>query len=277
MPIPKKAKATLTRCIFVGPSLSGIELESRLVRFGPALLGSIYLAAKAGYKVIGLIDGFFGNVPTVWHKEILYALDHGCVVFGSSSLGALRAAELHGYGMQGIGLCYRLYRAGLITDDDEVALLHGDGRTNYSHFSEPLINARLTLRKLRRRGFLDHDQEAEAGRQFKNLHFSERTFAEYKRVLVSTFGTRAGKRICGLLHLYYRDVKREDAGLLVRHVLKSPSSRAAPGFFLRTSQWRHQFEELEAELKAFHDRTWDRNFCFRPTDHFHLPKRMVRI
>ena len=166
VPIPKNAEAKLTRCVFVGPSLSGIELDRRLVRFGPALLGSIYLAVKAGYKVIGLIDGLFGNVPTVWHKEILYALEHGCVVCGSSSVGALRAAELHGYGMQGIGLCYRLYRAGLIADDDEVALLHGDAAINYFHFSEPLINARLTLRRLRRRGFLNHDHEVETARQF---------------------------------------------------------------------------------------------------------------
>jgi hypothetical protein len=255
MPIPENAKAKLTRCVFVGPSLSGIELDRRLVRFGPALLGSIYLASKAGYKVIGLVDGLFGNVPTVWHKEILYALEHGCVVYGSSSVGALRAAELHGYGMQGIGLCYRLYRAGVVTDDDEVALLHGDAATNYSHFSEPLINARFTLRRLCRRGFLNHDQEVETAKQFKKIHFSERTFARYRRVLVSTFGTREGERICGLLQLHYWDVKREDAGLLVRHVLNSPSSGAAPGFFLRTSQWRHQFEELEGELRAFHERT----------------------
>jgi len=254
MPIPKNAKPNLTRCVFVGPSLSGLELDRPLVRFGPALLGSIYLAAKAGYKVIGLIDGLFGNVPAVWHKEILFALEQGCVVYGSSSVGALRAAELHSYGMQGIGLCYRLYRAGLITDDDEVALLHGDVSTNYSHFSEPLINARLTLHRLRRRGLLNFDQEKEIVKQFKNLHFSERTFAEYRRVLVSTFGTREGQRICGLLQLHYRDVKREDAGLLVRHVLNSASRNAGPKFFLRTSQWRHQFEELEGELRAFHER-----------------------
>ncbi len=254
MPIPKNAKAKLTRCVFVGPSLSGIELDRRLVRFGPALLGSIYLAAKAGYKVIGLIDGLFGNVPAVWHKEILYALEHGCVVYGSSSVGALRAAELHGYGMQGIGLCYRLYRAGLITDDDEVALLHGDVSTNYSHFSEPLINARFTLRRLCRLGFLKYDQEVETARQFKNLHFSKRTLAEYRRVLVSTFGIRKGERIFGLFQLHYRDIKSEDARLLVHHVLNSPLSSTAPGFFLRTSQWRHQFEELEDELRAFHER-----------------------
>ena len=71
---------------------------------------SVYLAAKSKYNVIGLVDAIFGNVPTVWHKEILYAIGRGCVVYGSSSAGALRAAELHAYGMYGIGLCYRLFR-----------------------------------------------------------------------------------------------------------------------------------------------------------------------
>ena len=113
----------MKRCIFIGPSLAGTILDPRIVRFGPAQLGSIYRAAKAQYKIIGLVDGIFGDVPTVWHKEILYALQCGSVVCGSSSIGALRAAELHAYGMQGIGLCYRLYRASVITDDDEVALV----------------------------------------------------------------------------------------------------------------------------------------------------------
>ena len=64
----------LNKCIFAGPSLWGVELDRTIMRFGPAQLGSIYLAAKSGYKVIGLVDAFFGNVPTVWHKEILYAI-----------------------------------------------------------------------------------------------------------------------------------------------------------------------------------------------------------
>src|SRR5438270_6241334 len=121
MPIAPRSTLNLKKCIFAGPSLAEGEVDCRIKRFGPAQLGSVYLATKAGYNVIGLIDGIFGNVPTVWHKEILYAIDHGCLVYGSSSIGALRAAELYAYGMRGVGLCYRLYRAGVITDDDEVA------------------------------------------------------------------------------------------------------------------------------------------------------------
>jgi hypothetical protein len=249
MPVSTKAKTKLKKCIFVGPTLAGTKLDGRVKGFGPAQLGSIYLAARSGYKVIGLVDGIFGNVPNVWHKEILYALDHGCMVCGSSSIGALRAAELHAYGMHGIGLCYRLYKAGVITDDDEVALLHGDVTTNYAHFSEPLVNARLTLRKLRRNAFLSPDQEQEAVTRFKALHFSLRTFAEYKRILIAAFGTDEGNRIQRLFRSTYRDLKKEDAGQLMRYVLSSTGARRGSAVFLRTSSWRHQFEKFETELK----------------------------
>ena len=176
-------------------------------------------------------------------------LDHGCVVCGSSSIGALRAAELHAYGMHGIGLCYRLYRAGVITDDDEVAVFHGDATTNYAHFSEPLVNARLTLRKLRRNAFLCPDRNRRRLSGFKALHFSLRTFPEYKRILVSAFGADEGNRIQMLFQSHYRDLKREDASQLMRYVLCSTAARPGSAVFLRTSSWRHQFEEFESELK----------------------------
>ena len=48
----------LNKCIFAGPSLCGVELDRTIMRFGPAQLGSIYLAAKSGYKVIGLVDAY---------------------------------------------------------------------------------------------------------------------------------------------------------------------------------------------------------------------------
>jgi len=233
----------------VGPTLRGVELDRTIMRFGPAQLGSIYLAAKSGYKIIGLVDAFFGNVASVWHKEILYAIEHGCVVCGSSSTGALRAAELHAYGMHGIGLCYRLYRAGVITDDDEVAVLHGDASTNYVQFSEPLINARLTFRKLRRNGFLTVNQEAEIVSRLKTIHFSNRTFSEYGRKLTTIFGSSEGDRIYRLLKAHYIDVKKKDARQLASDLLDSWSSCSNGGVFLRTSNWRHQFEERESELK----------------------------
>jgi len=240
----------LKRCVFVGPSLFGNGIPHQMQRFGPAQLGSIYLAAKSGYEVIGLIDGLFGNVPAVWHKEILYALDRGCVIIGSSSIGALRAAELHSFGMCGVGLCFRLYRAGVITDDDEVSVVHGDQESKYVGFSEPLVNIRATVRRLRRNLFVTADQERRVIREFKALHFSERTFANFRRVSIGAFGKPEGNRIYDLVRSRYRDVKKEDAQQLVKAVIHAQPGSTSGNYFLRTTNWRRQFELCEQDLKA---------------------------
>jgi YcaO-like protein with predicted kinase domain len=43
--------------------------------------------------------GIAVTTPTVWHKEILLALEHGVAVYGAASIGALRAGELDVFGM----------------------------------------------------------------------------------------------------------------------------------------------------------------------------------
>ena len=53
--------------------------------------------------------------PTVWHKEILWAMAQGIHVFGGASIGALRAAELDVFGMKGIGRIYEDFRDGVLT------------------------------------------------------------------------------------------------------------------------------------------------------------------
>ena len=60
----------------------------------PARQGDVYRAALARPAIIGIIDGYFETMPTVWHKEILWAMAKGIHVYGAASIGALRAAEL---------------------------------------------------------------------------------------------------------------------------------------------------------------------------------------
>ncbi len=62
-------------------------------------------------------------------------------------MGALRGAELHDFGMRGVGKIFEWYRDGTLEDDDEVAVLHGPKETGYVALSEPMINIRATLQK----------------------------------------------------------------------------------------------------------------------------------
>jgi hypothetical protein len=143
-------------------------------------MGSIYLAAEAGFNLILLVDGLFGNVPSVWHKEILYAQSVGAVIYGCSSMGALRAAEMHTLGMVGCGKIFRMYRSGLLTDDDEVCLIHAGPEWGYKPLSVPMINVRLTLRIMLKMGVISITNSSDVASYLKRIHFSERDLSTIK-------------------------------------------------------------------------------------------------
>ena len=80
----------------------------------------------------------------------------GIAVFGASSMGALRAAELHEFGMVGVGQIFEMFRDGVLEDDDEVALQHGPEELNYLPVSEPLVNIRATLKHAFEEGVIEN-------------------------------------------------------------------------------------------------------------------------
>lgn len=166
---------TLRRCVFVGPSLSGFSPPSTVDFFSPASLGAIYKAYQEGYRLIGIVDGIFGDVPSVWHKEILHVIKNGATVVGAASMGALRASELDRCGMTGIGSIYRLCKRGSIMDDDEVCVLHGPAELEFVPLTIAMIDIRLTLRQLRRQSHITYKQECSINKMMKDMHFSERT------------------------------------------------------------------------------------------------------
>lgn len=137
----------MTVVVFAGPSIgrdaapAGRDWDWR----PPAAQGDVYRAALGRPRAIAFIDGFFHGVPAVWHKEILWALAQGIHVLGASSMGALRAAELADFGMRGVGRIFRDFRDGVLTDDDEVAVLHAPGELGWTPLSEAMVNIRATL------------------------------------------------------------------------------------------------------------------------------------
>ena len=165
--------------IFAGPSLPpnvrpgpepGIEWRP------PVRQGELYRAALERPAAIGVIDGYFEVVPTVWHKEILWAMAQGIHVFGAASIGALRAAELDVFGMRGIGEIYEAYRDGVLEDDDEVAVSHGPEELGYPPLTEAMVNIRATLAEALRCGILAPDLSERLTGIAKALFYKERTY-----------------------------------------------------------------------------------------------------
>lgn len=126
--------------VFAGPSIHGIAGQfAGLDLRGPAACGDILDAVGQGIKVIGLIDGLYGDCAAVWHKEILYALSAGVTVFGAASMGALRAAECAAFGMIGIGHVFEDYRDGRRFSDADVAVNHAPRELGYSPLTRWLM------------------------------------------------------------------------------------------------------------------------------------------
>ncbi|HET7754374.1 MAG TPA: TfuA-like protein [Anaeromyxobacteraceae bacterium] len=136
---------------FLGPSLPAAE--ARRIAPGatvlpPAARGDVWRALALRPRAIALVDGVFESRPSVWHHELLDALDAGVAVFGGGSMGALRAAELQEYGAVGVGEIFRAYRDGKLVGDDEVALLHADAEHGWRGLTVPLVAVRAAARAL---------------------------------------------------------------------------------------------------------------------------------
>lgn len=113
----------------------------------PVQEGDVYRVARLRPALIGIVDGNFETVATVWHKEILWAMAEGVHVYGAASIGALRAAELVNFGMQGVGAIFRHFQTAPLADDDEIAVLHGPADLDYIPVTEAMVNVRATIAK----------------------------------------------------------------------------------------------------------------------------------
>jgi hypothetical protein len=148
----------MSSVVFLGPTISQSEAREHIdaTFLPPVSQGDILKCLSAhSPRSIGIIDGYFQNVPSVWHKEILWAMAQGVHVFGASSMGALRAAELHSFGMKGVGQIFECYRSGVYSRDDEVAIIHAPPEVGYAALSEPLASIRVTFAKARAQGVID--------------------------------------------------------------------------------------------------------------------------
>lgn len=168
--------------VFLGPSLSLEQARRRLdaTYLPPVAQGDILRVLASAPTAIGIVDGLFDRVPAVWHKEILVALESRVLVAGAASMGALRAAELDGFGMRGIGSIYAQYRSGQLEDDDEVAVAHGDAEFGWRPLSEAMVNVRDHCRRAVAAGVLAPCAAAIVIDRAKRLHYPER---RYPRIL----------------------------------------------------------------------------------------------
>jgi hypothetical protein len=209
-------------CLFAGPSLPAPDIRAAFATtpvdvqvLPPVRQGDILRLLDERPDVIGIIDGYFFHTPSVLHGEILLALERATWVLGASSMGALRAAELDVFGMEGVGTIYDLYRRGALDGDDEVAVVHAGPDEGFRPLTEALVNIRHNLRCARRRGILSAETTANALSYAKRLPFVQRMYP-------AILGTASGAERSAFDRFLREDavdLKREDALRLVREIV----------------------------------------------------------
>ena len=210
----------MTVVVFVGPTLD-LETARTILpdaEFLPPAGQSDLISAARQQDVhaIALIDGYFRQQLAVWHKEILLALDEGVHVYGSSSMGALRAAELAPYGMVGVGQVYDWYVSGVVDRDDEVAIIHGDEDSGYKNLSVALVNMRATLGDAVVAGVIDGDAHERLLRVAGDIDYPRRTYDRLaEHAITAGLDEEIVKRFAAFASTNGRDVKREDAVALL--------------------------------------------------------------
>ncbi len=163
--------------VFLGPTMSQDEAKQYLPMahyFPPATCGDILYVLRLKPDVIVLIDGYFNDKPSVWHKELLFAIEEGVVVIGASSMGALRAAELDRYGMIGTGSIYKDYVTEKLQDDDEVTVLHRAAIHDYAPVTDAMVNIRSTLIKAVGEEVVSKKSGEAITAHFKNIFYAKR-------------------------------------------------------------------------------------------------------
>jgi hypothetical protein len=236
-------------CVFLGPTLSAQTAAKVLdaVYLPPAAQGDVYLAGNDGAEVIGIIDGYFQGAPSVWHKEILWAMSRGIHVFGSASMGALRAAELGVFGMQGVGRIFEAYRDGEISDDDEVAVVHGPREMGYLAKTVPLVNMRATLCKAVEIGLISEQDQRVLFDSARSLFYWDRSYSALMKQCATRVEANVLMALSDWVSEHAVDQKAEDA---IEMLERMRGFKAGPlqvtYHFQRTNAW----DDLTASLGA---------------------------
>jgi len=162
--------------VFLGPTMP-IEKAKEILDAeykAPAKKGDFLRLITSNVKIVGLIDGYFLQDYPPTPIEVYNLLRKKSVtLYGSSSLGALRAVELRKFGMIGIGKIFELFLNRVIDSDDEVAVTF----TDYLQYkSEALIDIRYNLFLAQKKNIIDNQTKKNILNIAKKTYFPYRTY-----------------------------------------------------------------------------------------------------
>jgi hypothetical protein len=203
-------------------------------------MGDVYRCLDHNPDCIAIIDGYFEGVLSVWHKEILYAMAKGVHVMGSSSMGALRAAELSDFGMKGVGKIFQQFHSGDLEDDDEVAVLHGPEELEFVAATEAMVNIRETLIAAAAGGVLSAADSGKLTSIAKSCFYHDRQWEHILSLAEPGMKRETLDRFRSWLADGAVDQKRLDALSLLQEIRQLQASRPPPF----KAEYRFEWSEM---------------------------------
>ena len=219
----------------------------------PVRHGDLLAADLVAGDVAVIINGVFHQAAPVRHKEIMNLLALGVRVVGAGSMGALRAAELHQFGMVGVGEIFAAYRDGHLTADDEVAVAHTPD--DYVPLSEALVDIRFSLRRAAAAGAITGLEAQRLEAPFKTAHYPRRTWRALEAWAASDLQDAAARlRRWASQNEGFASLKARDAELALETIAAGALPPAQPPSWARggwenifVRDWRPRFGGEDAD------------------------------
>lgn len=159
--------------VYSGLSLSRNKAEKILPGIcfqGPVKRDDLHRDLREGFHVIAIVDGEFMQNLAVSPSEILDLLRCGVKVYGSSSMGAMRAVELEPFGMVGVGEIFQQIKRSSYFEDDLLGqiIFEGKGAT------VPFIDFKIAIEEKLLKKRISEREARSLIQMYKEKHFSER-------------------------------------------------------------------------------------------------------
>ena len=162
--------------IFGGPSLTLVKSKAlNYFEFRPPIKrGDLISILDAGGKkpIVLITDGVFGSSLAITPNECIEYIDKGGLLFGSSSIGALRAADCFTRGMVGIGDIFMAYHLGYYHSESDVAVVYDQNSFEEITYSYAHIDNILKI--LLREKLITSIIFRKIGKQIKKIVWYER-------------------------------------------------------------------------------------------------------
>lgn len=206
--------------VFGGPSLKIVRSKypTDFDYRTPIQRNDLHMILK-NYSIPGCVlitDGIFGNRLAVTPVECMDFIEAGWLLLGSSSIGALRAADCNDMGMIGIGDIFMGYQMGYYHSDADVAVIYQD--ESYDELTVSMVHADSIAKKLVSQDLLTYLQYRVIIKNIRKIPWHRRSARKVSKIFDSNLSKEYTDLFLKYIKLPESNPKKNDAILACDYI-----------------------------------------------------------